>query len=74
MQNMAHKPERIIGATLGAAWLDEESSHAAPDYLMQVLDATLRGTGPRIVYITSTPNGRQGMIARVLDAAGGLAG
>lgn len=64
----AHKPERIIGSTLGAAWLDEESSYIASDYLLQVVRARLRGKGPRIIYATSTPNGRQGLLGECLDA------
>jgi phage terminase large subunit-like protein len=64
----AHKPERILGATLGAAWLDEESSYVDPENLLRVVRARLRGRGPRIVWATSTPNGRQGLLAEILEA------
>lgn len=60
-------PDRIRGQTVGLIWIDELGSMDADMAVFERCLARLRGRGPRILFVTSTPQGDTGAIGHILQ-------
>jgi hypothetical protein len=60
-------PDRIRGQTVGVLWIDELAAMDADVAVFERSLARLRGRGPRICFITSTPQGDTGALGHILQ-------